>query len=237
MVNTCPKKRRPINNKCQDGYYSKANKQGFDCCYKFTKKSQEKPKEKSKEKPKEKPKEKSKITKLELYILMNTVSNIINSQAITHIMQQSKYYFNKRGNIKEIREIYTKLYNILMKYYTNNNLEIIRNDVKILFLNYIKTKEVDKSKNTSSPKKTKEELYILINTVSKIMNSKALNAVLDRSKYYFNKPENINDVQLMYNKLIDIIITYNQNNDVEFVKTNVKKIFLAYIKNKQLVKS
>jgi len=152
-------------------------------------------------------------------------------------MQQSKYYFNKRGNIKEIREIYTKLYNILMKYYTNNNLEIIRNYVKILFLNYIKTKEVDKSKNTYSPKKTKEELYILINTVSKIMNSKALNAVLDRSKYYFNKPENINDVQLMYNKLIDIIITYNQNNDVEFVKTNVKKIFLAYIKNKQLVKS
>ena len=153
-------------------------------------------------------------------------------------MQQSKYYFNKRGNIKEIREIYTKLYNILMKYYTNNNLEIIRNDVKILFLNYIKTKEVDKSKNTSSPKKTKEELYILMNKLSTIMNSKALSAVLERSKYYFNKPENINDVQEMFNKLVDdIIIPYNENNDVEFVKTNVKKIFLAYIKNKQLVKS
>ena len=73
-----------------------------------------------------------------------------------------------------------------------------------------------------------------MNKLSTIMNTKALTAVLDRSKYYFNKPENITDVQEMYKKLMDIITTYNKNNDVEFVKTNVKKIFLAYIKKKQL---
>lgn len=33
--NTCPKIRRPINNKCKEGYMMKLNKLNFKCCYKL----------------------------------------------------------------------------------------------------------------------------------------------------------------------------------------------------------
>ena len=35
-INTCPKKRRPVNNKCVSDDYKvlKLNKQNFQCCYK-----------------------------------------------------------------------------------------------------------------------------------------------------------------------------------------------------------
>jgi len=35
--NTCPKSRRPINNKCNDGYYIKMNNNNNECCYKLKK--------------------------------------------------------------------------------------------------------------------------------------------------------------------------------------------------------
>lgn len=34
MMNTCPKKRRPVDQICPEGQYIKKNNQGFDCCYK-----------------------------------------------------------------------------------------------------------------------------------------------------------------------------------------------------------
>lgn len=35
--NTCPKQRRPVNNKCNDGYEMRLNKLKFNCCYKLRK--------------------------------------------------------------------------------------------------------------------------------------------------------------------------------------------------------
>ena len=35
--NTCPKPRRPIDNKCEEGKEIRTNKQGFLCCYKSKK--------------------------------------------------------------------------------------------------------------------------------------------------------------------------------------------------------
>ena len=40
MRNTCPVKKRPVNNKCvEDGRIIKKNNQGFDCCYRELKKN------------------------------------------------------------------------------------------------------------------------------------------------------------------------------------------------------
>jgi hypothetical protein len=43
LRNTCPVKKRPVNNRClEEGRVIKANNQGFDCCYKELKKKLDK---------------------------------------------------------------------------------------------------------------------------------------------------------------------------------------------------
>ena len=44
LRNTCPVKKRPINNKCLEGYEIRPNNQNFDCCYKLYPKKEKKEK-------------------------------------------------------------------------------------------------------------------------------------------------------------------------------------------------
>jgi hypothetical protein len=85
-------------------------------------------------------------------------------------------------------------------------------------------------KSPAKPAITTKMLYTLMERIQKLISSKLIKLTMEKSKYYFDKPENQSDVEEMYNRLLRFTLA---NIDKEAAEKLVKKTFLDYIKKKE----